>query len=107
MKLQFSVNILPGTYFQGPTVANVHLCDSILDEHAQILSLVCKLEAQASSESGTFINEKLNFLIGHIVHLRPEFTAANFFSLDKTTLFSILYSITTFLVVIIQYTFYV
>jgi hypothetical protein len=95
MKLQFSVNILPGTYFQGPTVANVHLCDSILDEHAQILSLVCKLEAQASSESGTFINEKLNFLIGHIVHL------------DKTTLFSILYSIITFLVMIIQYTFYV
>jgi hypothetical protein len=44
MKLQFSVNILPSIYFQGPTVANVHLCDSILHEYAHIMSLVCKLE---------------------------------------------------------------
>jgi hypothetical protein len=81
----------------------VFLCDSILQKHAQILLLVRKLEC--TSEAGTFENEKLKLLIDKVGQLRPEFTAARFFSLDKSTLFSILYSIVTFLLVIIQYKF--
>jgi gustatory receptor len=81
----------------------VFLCDSILEKHAQILVLVRNLES--TSETGTFANEKLKLLIDKVGQFRPEFTAARFFSLNKSTLFGILYNLVTFFLVIIQYKF--
>jgi hypothetical protein len=81
----------------------VLLCDSILEKHAEILVLVRKFES--TSEAGTLANEKLKLLIDKVAQFRPEFTAARFFSLDKSTIFGILYNIVTFLLVIIQYKF--
>jgi hypothetical protein len=78
----------------------VFLCDSILQKHAQILSLVCKLAATSESR---FVKMKLNSLLNAIMHLRPEFNAARFFFLDKRLLLGILYTIITFLLVIIQF----
>ncbi|KAJ3620274.1 hypothetical protein MTP99_004240 [Tenebrio molitor] len=82
-------------------LANVLLCDSVVQKHAQLLVLVSELETNYQGVSS--VNQQLNSLLNTIEHLRPKFEAARFFSVDKTILFTVLYSIVTFLLVIIQF----
>ncbi|KAJ3620278.1 hypothetical protein MTP99_004243 [Tenebrio molitor] len=77
------------------------LCDSILQKGEEIL-----LQAYRLQTAFTFygIEEILVFI--DVVRLnRPEFTAARFFSIDRSTLFCIINSLTTFLLVMVQFTF--
>jgi hypothetical protein len=48
------------------------------------------------------INDHLKSLIDAVGQFRPEFTAAGFFFIDKSTLFSIVNCTVTFLLVIVQ-----
>jgi hypothetical protein len=48
------------------------------------------------------ISDHLKSLIDGVIQFRPEFTAAGFFFIDKTTLFSIVNCTVTFLLVIVQ-----
>jgi gustatory receptor len=47
--------------------------------------------------------EEIQVLVDVVLHNRPEFKAARFFSIDRSTLFSVLNSLTTFLLVLIQF----
>ncbi|KAH0813380.1 hypothetical protein GEV33_009411 [Tenebrio molitor] len=72
-------------------IANVLLCDSVVQKHVQLLVLVTQLETNYQGVPSA--NEQLNSLLNTIAHLRPKFEAARFFSVDKTTLFTVSYSI--------------
>jgi hypothetical protein len=87
--------------FQSGVIANVLLCDSVVQKHAQLLVLVSELETNYQGVSSA--KKQLNSLLNTIEHLRPNFEAARFFSVDKTILFTVSYSIVTFLLVIIQF----
>jgi hypothetical protein len=97
----FFENILLTVFFQSGVIANVLLCDSVVQKHVQLLVLVTQLETNYQGVPSA--NEQLNSLLNTIAHLRPKFEAARFFSVDKTTLFTVSYSIVTFLLVLIQF----
>jgi gustatory receptor len=80
-------------------VSAILLCDSILKKDDEIVAQAYRLETQLSSKE----NEEIQVLIDVVLHNRPEFRAARFFSIDRATLFSVLNSLTTFLLVIIQF----
>jgi hypothetical protein len=78
----------------------VFLCDSIIRKYSEIEALSYKLEA--ANDSVVIINDHLKSLIDAVGQFRPEFTAAGFFFIDKSTLFSIVNCTVTFLLVIVQ-----
>jgi gustatory receptor len=78
------------------------LCDQILKEYDQLLDLAWKLEASLSTSTSQKTREIkmfINFLQGNL----PRFVAARFFTIDKSTLFKMLNTSITFLLVIIQF----
>ncbi|EFA05771.1 gustatory receptor 46 [Tribolium castaneum] len=77
---------------------NILLCDAVLKEFDKIEELVSELKLRKNRFGHKFI--LLNRII---LHNRPEFKAADFFSLHKSTLFGITYSITNFLLIMIQF----
>jgi hypothetical protein len=87
--------------FQGCILVNVCLADSILECYDHIVMTACRLES-VMSEVYISKGERSISLITVVCRNRPKFEAARFFALDKTTLLKILYSIVTFLLVIIQ-----
>jgi hypothetical protein len=65
-----------------------------------------KFFAQAycfEGELTSYGNKEIQVFIDVLLHNRPEFRAASFFSIDRSTLFSVLNSLTTFLLVLIQF----
>jgi hypothetical protein len=78
----------------------VLLCDSVLQKHAQLLALVSELET--NHQGVPSVNQQLNSLLDTMEHLRPKFEAARYFFVDKTTLFTISYSLVSFVLVLIQ-----
>ncbi|XP_068901861.1 uncharacterized protein [Tenebrio molitor] len=80
-------------------LSTILLCDSILKKCDEILAKAYRLEALLTS----YENEEIQVLIDVVQHNRPEFRAARFFSIDRSTLFSVLNSLTTFLLVMIQF----
>jgi hypothetical protein len=86
--------------FQRSVIRIVLLCDSIVSKYTQILVSLCKLEA--ANDSVVIVNHHLKALIDAVVYFRPDFTAASFFLIDKSTLFSIVNCTVTFLIVIVQ-----
>jgi hypothetical protein len=77
----------------------VFLCDSIVRKYSEIVASSYKLEAD---NDVVVISDHLKSLIDAVGQFRPEFTAAGFFFIDKTTLFSIVNCTVTFLLVIVQ-----
>jgi gustatory receptor len=78
------------------------LCDQILKEYDQLLDLAWKLEASLSTSTSQKTREIkmfINFLQGN----PPRFVAARFFTIDKSTLFKMLNTSITFLLVTIQF----
>jgi hypothetical protein len=85
--------------FQGCILVNVCLADSILKRYDHIVMTACRLESVMSQ---VYILKGERSLVTVVCRNRPKFEAARFFALDKTTLLKILYTIVTFLLVIIQ-----
>jgi gustatory receptor len=65
----------------------------------EILAQAYQLEGVLSS----YENEEIQVFIDVVLHNCPEFRAARFFSIDRSTLFGVLNSLTTFLLVLIQF----
>jgi gustatory receptor len=63
------------------------------------LAKAYQLEGELTSDE----NEEIQVFIDVVQHNRPEFRAARFFSINRSTLFSVLNSLTTFLLVMIQF----
>ncbi|XP_068901868.1 putative gustatory receptor 39b [Tenebrio molitor] len=80
-------------------LSTIFLCDSILKKCDEILAKAYQLEGMMSS----YENEEILVFIDVVQHNHPEFRAARFFSIDRSTLFSVLNSLTTFLLVLIQF----
>ncbi|XP_044260151.1 uncharacterized protein LOC123008429 [Tribolium madens] len=83
-------------------LATIFLCDTILKTVEDILSQAYKLEA-SFDDLATYETDEVQIFIDVVQHNRPEFKAARFFSIDRSTLFSVLNSLTTFLLVMIQF----
>jgi hypothetical protein len=82
-------------------VATILMCDAVLSEIDKTLLLVYKLQS-VIADLMPYENNEVYSLIQMILHTRPEFKAARFFSIKRSTLFSILYSMTTFFLVMLQ-----
>jgi hypothetical protein len=78
------------------------MCDAVLTESEKILMKVYKLKSMAA-DSLSWKCDEVDFLVQMILHRPPQFKAARFFAVDRTTLFSILYSMTSFLLVMVQF----
>jgi gustatory receptor len=63
------------------------------------LAKAYQLEGELTSDE----NKEIQVFIDVVQHNRPEFRAARFFSINRSTLFSVLNSLTTFLLVMIQF----
>ncbi|RZC32400.1 7tm 7 domain containing protein [Asbolus verrucosus] len=81
-------------------VMEVFYCDAILKKFDEIFYLSNKQEA--ISKDGFEESYQIDKFVRMVGYSRPRFTAARFFSIDRTIIFSALGSITTFLIVIIQ-----
>ncbi|XP_068901854.1 uncharacterized protein [Tenebrio molitor] len=84
------------------TVWTILLCDTVLKEFKLLVDLSGQLETSLFNLVLYKGNEFSNFSAA-LLHNQPEFHAARFFSIDRSTIFSILNSIITFLLVIIQF----
>lgn len=73
------------------------MCDCVRFEAGKLLKLSQKFKKQLSSSQILLLNEFLNSFPF------PKFSAEGFFSLKKSTIFSILNTITTLLIVMIQF----
>jgi hypothetical protein len=78
------------------------MCDAVLSEMEKTLLLVYKLQS-VTADLMLDENHEVYSLAQMILHTRPEFKAARFFSIKRSTLFSILYSMITFLLVMLQF----
>jgi hypothetical protein len=78
------------------------MCDAVLSEMEKTMVLVYKLQSM-TTDFMPYENHEVYSLIQMILHTRPEFKAARFFSIKRSTLFSILYSMITFLLVMLQF----
>ncbi|RZC42336.1 7tm 7 domain containing protein [Asbolus verrucosus] len=74
----------------------VLLCDAILKEFEKIWKIVFKMQIWSE-------HQKFETFVAIVSHSRPKFTAARFFLIDRSTLFSIVNTILTFLLVLIQF----
>ncbi|XP_068901871.1 uncharacterized protein [Tenebrio molitor] len=81
------------------TLSTILLCDYILKKYDEILAEAYRLETMLSS----YEKKEIQVFIDVVTYNRPKFKAARFFSVDRSTLFSVLNSLTTFLLVMIQF----
>ncbi|RZB40777.1 7tm 7 domain containing protein [Asbolus verrucosus] len=81
----------------------VLLCDEILKEFEAILELSYKVNVSLTEGLTGRESDEIQNFIDVVSHNHPQFTAARFFNIDRTTIFSILNSLTTFLLIIIQF----
>ncbi|EFA05781.1 gustatory and pheromone receptor 39a [Tribolium castaneum] len=80
------------------TVTLILSCDAVLEEVKTTLLLAYKIRQ-------VFPNEKKNIseFINVVLNNYPDFSAAGFFSINKTTLLQIIGNVTTFFIIIIQF----
>jgi gustatory receptor len=78
----------------------VLLCDTIRNEFEDLLLHFHKLECNAELPSD---ENEMSALIKSLSRCVPEFTAARYFYVDRSTILSLFNSITTFLLVMIQF----
>lgn len=77
-------------------------CDSVVHEAQQIVLMAHKWHRRFGDQ---FLKEKqeIQNFIGVVVDNLPNFSAARFFIIDRSAIFSMLYTIITFLIVMIQF----
>jgi gustatory receptor len=78
------------------------LCDRILKEHDKLLDLAWRLKTSPSA-SRPQKKKELETFTDFVECNRPEFTAARFFPIDRSTLFKILDASITFILVMLQF----
>jgi gustatory receptor len=76
-------------------------CDTIRKEFEELLSYCYQMQTRIAES--TFTENDMCIFTKSVSQSMPEFTAARYFSIDRSTIFSILNSITTFLLVMIQF----
>ncbi|EFA05780.1 gustatory receptor [Tribolium castaneum] len=82
----------------GTTIL-ILLCDSVLEEVKTTILLAYKIRQYAVSKEKKEIYEFINVVLNN----SPQFTAAGFFSINKTTIFHMMGTVTTFFIIIIQF----
>lgn len=75
------------------------LCDLVLEEVKTTVLLAYKIRQFAISKERKEISEFINCVFDNY----PQFTAAGFFSINKTTIFHMMGTVTTFFIIIIQF----
>jgi gustatory receptor len=88
-------------YLKVGTTTMIVTCDSIVMEAESILCMSFKL--QRCSDGG--LRRKQKFYLSSRVVLEnfPKFSAARFFNISRTTILSILGSVTTYFIIMIQF----
>ncbi|CAH1380501.1 unnamed protein product, partial [Tenebrio molitor] len=81
------------------TVVTILLCDSVLYETEHILTVTYKLEKYLPDEN----KEQLHAFINTLTDNFPQFSAARFFVIDKSTILKIFNAVLTFFIIIIQF----
>ncbi|RZC33522.1 7tm 7 domain containing protein, partial [Asbolus verrucosus] len=99
--LHFVSNMLMMAIFWVGFTGVAFTCDSILKEYNSILAASHKMVP--STKWHLHKNDEIHAFVSSISNYRPNFTAARFFSIDRSTVFSVLNSVSTFLIVIIQF----
>ncbi|KAJ3620139.1 hypothetical protein MTP99_004128 [Tenebrio molitor] len=75
-------------------------CDAIRSEMKKIVKKLFQLRRRLSPQRKQQFHEFVDYCVCNSF---PEFSAAGFFTLDKSTIFTILGTITTFLVIMVQF----
>ncbi|KAJ3652564.1 hypothetical protein Zmor_018517 [Zophobas morio] len=81
------------------TIALILLCDLVLDEAKTTTLLAYKLRQYALLVEKQEISDFITLMSDNF----PQFTAAGFFSVNKTTILNIMGTVTTFFIIIIQF----
>ncbi|CAH1380596.1 unnamed protein product, partial [Tenebrio molitor] len=81
------------------TVSLILLCDSVLEEAKVTVLLSYKLRQYTLPKEKQEMSDFVKVLLDNF----PEFTAAGFFSITKTTIFHMISTVTTFFIIIIQF----
>ncbi|EFA05763.1 gustatory receptor 33 [Tribolium castaneum] len=99
--IYFVTNLTSGLLFWTLLLYVIYLCDLVAKEFDQILNLAYKIETW----SVIFDNNlrKNQEIMKEILNHRPNFTAARFFTINRSTIFTICNSLTSFLIIIIQF----
>jgi hypothetical protein len=93
------ISILLSHEFQVGLLVILFLCDTIQKEFEKILTLTYKLDTLGILNQDCDIREFRDAIQDY----RPSFTAARFFCINRKTIFSVLNSLTTFFIVMIQF----
>ncbi|XP_063924676.1 gustatory receptor 68a-like [Zophobas morio] len=78
------------------------MCDSVLKEALKVVGFAYKLRKNfpsALSRQRVEVNEFIDFVIRNF----PKFSAAGFFDIDRSTIFKLLGTVTTLLIVMVQF----
>jgi gustatory receptor len=88
-------------YLKVGTTTMIVTCDSIVMEAESILSMFLKLQRYSDGD----LRRKQKFYLGSRVVLEnfPKFSAARFFNISRTTILSILGSVTNYFIIMIQF----
>lgn len=88
-------------FFQIKAVAVIISCDITTSETKKVVKLACRFQETmpiAAPERTELYN-----LIVLARNINPRYTAADFFNLNRTTLFALLSVTTTYFIIIIQF----
>ncbi|XP_063919322.1 gustatory receptor 68a-like [Zophobas morio] len=96
----YSISMIAWHFFW--TYGNILLCGSIQDEVEKILAVASKMET-LFSDNKTKESEQIRLFINVVKENFPNFSAANFFDVNRKTVFQIFNTIVTFLVVMLQF----
>jgi gustatory receptor len=83
---------------QGSPVLLILMCDAVSNESRKILELSRKLKWELDSNTSE-LSKLTDFVQEHL----PVFSAARFFTIDRGTILSVLGSVTSFFIVMIQF----
>ncbi|XP_044261046.1 gustatory and pheromone receptor 39a-like [Tribolium madens] len=99
--LNFVTTVTTGLLFWILLLYVIFLCDLVSKEFERILNMAYKIETW----SVIFDNNlrKKQEIMKDLLKHRPNFSAARFFTIDRSTIFSICNSLTSFLIIIIQF----
>lgn len=81
-------------------VVHILLCQSIINEMKKIVKQAYKLRRLSPVHKVQEVNE---FIAYSLLNNFPEFSAAGFLTIRRSTIFSILGTVTTFLIIMVQF----
>ncbi|KYB27366.1 hypothetical protein TcasGA2_TC031155 [Tribolium castaneum] len=98
--LFFLANFLTNLLFWILLLYVIYLCDLVVKEFDQIVNVAYRMETWNVVFNGSRKNLDV---MKSFVNFRPSFTAARFFEIDRSTIFSICNALASFLIIIIQF----